>query len=472
MARHKRDVWWQIAIGVNSNLLTAVLIGLGQFVPGIPASFAWIGTIAIWVALWITLRFIARGKWSDVKHIGYYFLLTAPFFWAVHVWQRRILAENKAQAYQRMIDRQDDAEVVGKILSPSSRVRGLKQLIGTVDGMNDKRLAMVLGHIHRNAWALVGSRGSPEDQALFLKVVEKASARTPNDNVGTYDQLLFLLSQVYGVRGRGFNRRIQRQMMGPLQSVLRQVGELHLGRARKIVDRIMNDPEEDHEIARSVMKMVFQLNVRKQRTVFRLILDRSLERSFMFPATFGLEFLCVLDELGERLFWVDRQSLRELLTESVDDPVNGVLARHESVYRKMKLSAILQDPRDLFSHGICIFRGVRGDDGRVLVACTVDDKTWCKCHAECLSFDSLLSRQCKRVVGTSLKMRVSLPDVQGQLELHGYAGRLSADQDGVPAIGRMVALRDGEEQHVKKLYDYLVRAIPGQKAGCLVRKSI
>lgn len=457
MNNERRDLWRHYAIGINSNLLSAVLIGLGHFVPGIPASLGWIGAVVIWSGLWIVLRFVVREKWSGVKHVGYYFALTAPFFWAITERKRRIIAEKKKQTYEGMVERQDDAEIVDKILTPGSRAEGLKKLIAKMDGMDDRRLAMVLGNIQRNARDIIGSRGDTENQTLFQKVVEKSSARTPDDNVGTYDQLLFLLSQIYGVRGQGFSSQVQRGIVGPLERVLKQIGELHFGRARKIVERIMNDPREDHELARSVMKMAIHLNARKDRAVFQLILDRSMERAFKFQEIFGLEFLYVLDELGENLFWFDRQSLRELLTDAANERIKGILTLHSGAYREMKLSALLQDPRHEVSCQSSIFQALEGEHGRVHIKCTLLRSKSCECLAENLSFGGFLSKKCKRKKGDNLRIMLSLPEAKGTLELQGYVGWLPDDESRKEGCGRNIILKDGEESQVRDLYEYLLQ---------------
>jgi len=214
----------------------------------------------------------------------------------------------------------------------------------------------------------------------------------------------------------------------------------------------------NHEIANGVAEMLLQFDWSDDREICRIIFDESMKRAFRFPKHFGIELLLVLSRLEHKVFWLDIQSLREMLEESLSQEGDGLIDLNQGVYGELcsKVLAPLEEPgRD----GLCnarVFRRLKSNDGRVGVECVCSDGQVCRCEGESLSFRGIYSKDCRRAVGEKLAMNViPIEQFDRKFAVKASVAPLHTYESASQGPGRGAFFEDAEPSTVKGLYDYV-----------------
>ena len=96
----------------------------------------------------------------------------------------------------------------------------------------------------------------------------------------------------------------------------------------------------------SAKAMLLQLDWNEKQEICRIIFDEGLKRAFRFPKNFGIDFLNMLSQLEHRIFWLDVESLRRVLEESLTQEGAGLVNMNLAVYGRIcsKVLAPLENP--------------------------------------------------------------------------------------------------------------------------------
>ena len=201
---------------------------------------------------------------KNLKYIGYYFPLTAPFFWARYaqtimseakekletieknlgivekklesaeqslgakeqiLWER----EDKLHRLERIIDSWPDVRIIAGIIDLEKQKETLTEVLQQIDDMKDHKLAQVLENMRQYADDVIGSVGPNGNYDLFKLVVGKVSQSDPDTRPETYFYFLWLLSDVFRMPpNEYFTRQVQKDMVGPLKNAIGQADKAHL----------------------------------------------------------------------------------------------------------------------------------------------------------------------------------------------------------------------------------------------------
>jgi hypothetical protein len=247
-------------------------------------------------------------------------------------------------------------------------------------------------------------------------------------------------------------------MKGPLQNAIEHADKAHAGCVQNIIAHIMIDEEDKHEIPNSVTAMLLQLDWNAKRDICRIIFDESLKRAFRFPKNFGIDFLNILSQLEHRIFWLDVQSLRNFLEESLTQEGAGLINMNLGVYSRMcsKVLALLENPACSGTRNARVFRRLKGDNGKVRIECITADGSLCRCEGESLSFRGIYSKECRRDEGEKLSMNIiSVQDAQRRFAVKAKVAPLHVYEAGTQGPGRGAFFEEAEPPAVKDLYEYV-----------------
>jgi len=203
--------------------------------------------------------------------------------------------------------------------------------------------------------------------------------------------------------------------------------------------------------------MLLRLDLKKNRKVWQIIFDNSIKRAFLFPQDFGLDLLLKLGELKRKVFWLDIQSLMSILEQAVENSEKALICLKPKAYEELcsKVFAPLEDEEHTGKRNCRIFRRLEGEDGRVHVECILTDDKKCNCEGESLSFRGLYSKKCTRKVGDKFKAKViPIVEIRQAKPKHEFAFAVSVAKLH-PSDGRGIFFEDGEEDVVKRLYEYI-----------------
>ena len=509
-----------ISLAIFANLLSA-LISTGAFVlvdnlyrkssPEQPTSklFAILAAIALWCVSYSVLVLLVRhGKpiRENLKYIGYYFPLTAPFFWARDEQILRRKAEEKLQTaeqklqtaeeklqtaeqtlqtkeqklqtaertletieerirrLERILKNWPDVLIIAGIIDPKKQEDTLSQIMDNVDTLDDHLLAQIFEHIRLYSDEILGSVGANGNYDLFRQIVNKVSLLEPDARPETHMMFSWLLLKIFRMPPKGcFTRKVQKDMIAPLKSLISRVDRSHLSHVEPIIEQIMADEEDEQDLARHILITLLDLDWTTKQELCQIIFNESKKRAFQFPVNFGLDFLSVLLQLEHKVFWLNLRSLQDILEQAIRNDERGLINLRRNTYDQLcsTVFARLENSEIPGLRNTRVFRRLSGDKGRVKANCTFTNGDVCDCEGESLSFRGLYSRKCDHKVSEKMKIEIipieeiGLPKPEHKFTLAASVAKLHLVEAGKQSAGRGVFFEEGAEKDVKELYDYI-----------------
>jgi hypothetical protein len=211
-------------------------------------------------------------------------------------------------------------------------------------------------------------------------------------------------------------------------------------------------------LANNIAGMLLELDWDNQRETCHIIFNESIKRAFRFPKHFGIELLSILSRLEHRIFWLDVQSLRNILEESLSEEREGLINLNSRMYGEL-CSKVLAPLDDETFNGICnarVFRRLKSDDGRARIECVLPSGQVCTCQGESLSFRGIYSKNCSRKVGDKLSMNlIPIRQVERPFAVKATIAPLHSYEDATQCPGRGAFFEDAEPTVVRDLYEYI-----------------
>lgn len=408
------------------------------------------------------------------------------FFWPPHEHKLRIAAETEAKnlkiqmeaglknlkteieklneeikRLQKLIDQSPDLKLIERIGNPATQEKSLNKVIDQMDGMGDERLAKIVGGIRHYADDILKSVGDNGNRKLFRELAEKLSVYEVEGHRKTVSQFLWLLSDIFDMKPSGsFSRQVQKDMVGPLKHVIWRVDEGNLPVVKAIIEKIMADKENEHEMAFKIIETLQYLVWKTRGTVCRIIFEEGKKRAFAFPNNFGFDFLNILNQLEHRVIGLGIQTLRDILQESLRDNETGLVNSNKRAYQELcsTVFAPLEDPKYEGIRHCRVFRRLKGNDGKVEVECFVDETGKCNCKGESLSFRGFYSSDCQKKEGLRFKAAViPIKEMNHRFDLDISVAKVHTDEEGREVSGRGIFFENAEESTAKELYEYISR---------------
>lgn len=453
-------------IGIFTNLTAASLVAAVYFFEQpIWKLVVCIGALAICGVLTLVIKWI-KPLWTNIKHIGFYFLPTTAIFLALAERQKRLVAEGTIRDLEKRIETLDeiilvspDASIIERIISPEQQEESLKEIIQGMDKMPDARLARIVDRIRHYLGDILKSVGINGNYNLFRQLVSRLSSYDSDVYIDTYKQFLLLLSDIFGMSSlENLNGRLRKDMMRPLKHAILKVGGAHQNRVFEIITKIMTGDKNENEFSRDIIEMLLSLDFENKHELSQVIFNEGKKRAFRFPQHFGYDFLNVLIKLEHRVFYLDMQSLRDVLEESLNDYRGGLINSNQNIYEELcsKVFARLENPD---RRGICharLFRRLIGNNGMVKVECIFPGGGTCNCDGESLSFRGLYTKKCVREAGERFKCKIE-PFMEAKLKLPITASvpPIHTDEHGNKVEGRGIFFEEAKENVVKDLYGFI-----------------
>jgi len=402
---------------------------------------------------------------KKLKYIGYYFPLTTLFVLLFDQRNLRLKAEEKLRRLETILEDWPEVRIITGIIDPEKQKETLSKIIDEIDNIKDHYLAKILENIRRYADDILGSVGSNGNYDLFRQSMEKVSYSEPDSRPETYTYFLWILLDVFSMPPKGcFTRQVQKDMIVPLKNSIKRVDRSHLHLIGTIVEQIMADEEDEHDLARQILEMLLVLDCKEMQKVWQIIFDEGMERAFRFPQGFGFDLLTTLGKLEYKVFWLDIESLRDILEQSVKNGERGLINLKSKAYDVLcsKVFATLEDKKDPGKHNYRVFERLEGKEGHVRVECTFPDGKICTCEGESLSLRGIFSKTCYRKAGEKFEAKVMIPIVEiGQpkskheFTLKTSVAQLHPAEAGTQRLGRGIFFENAEEDVVKGLYQYI-----------------
>ena len=426
-----------------------------------------VGAIVFWCIsyrLAVLLERKGRPFRKNLKYFGYYFPPTTLFVWALDQRTIRLKAEENLRRLEKIVNSLTYVRTIAGIVNPKKQSKTLGKIIDEMDDMEDHYLAQIVTNIRCYADDILGSVGVDGNYDLFRQVMEKISVSELDARPETYRYFLWLLSDVFGMPPKGcFTRKVQKDMIGPLKHAIWRVDRPHLNRVVTIIEQIMADEEDEHDLARQILDMLLDLDWKEKHEVCQIIFDESKKRAFSFPQRFGFDFLSALRQLEHKVFWLDIQSLRDILEEAIKNGDRGLINLKRKAYDELcsKVFAPLEDEKHPEIQNCRVFDRLKEKNGCAKFECTLPDGTKCACEAESLGFRGLYSKKCNLEVGAKVKAKVITIVEVGQTKpkqefaLSASVAKLHPDEARKQSNGRGIFFEDGEDDVVKGLYEYI-----------------
>jgi len=415
--------------------------------------------LACW-AFTIAINQLKR-LWKNVKHPASYFLPAAAVIWLFNKRKRRLAAEAAMTQLRGIFATWPDPSlgIVTGILDPDLQEHTLDELLDETDRMRDSRAATIVDRMRIYLGEILRAVAETGRFRLLEDVMLRFSSFDAQRYRKTYERFLCLLSDIFVPSlPASFHRKFQTQMTCPLKNALNQAGEAHLVLVQDIVGKIMSDDANRHETATCVAEMLLQLDWIKKRDVCRIIFNESVKRAFRFPQRFGIEFLNIVSRMEHRLFWLDIESLRNILEESRDREGEGLINSNLTLYNELcsRILAPIEEPACDGAFNARVFRRLKTDDGRVQIECVTAEGKTCNCQGESLSFRGIYSKNCSRAVGEKLKMNlIPVREVTQKFTVRARVTPLHSYETWSKGPGRGVFFEEAEPFVVENLYDYV-----------------
>jgi len=402
-----------------------------------------------------------RRIWKSARHPGYYFLPSAVVFWLFENRRLRPKKEAEKSRYERIISTWPDGSIgiISELFDPERQEECLNKLLYQMHTMRDSRLATIADRFRHYLGDILKSVDDNENYQPFREVMLQFSSYGPEKYRQTYRRFLGLLSDVYDPSlSEYFDIQFQIDMSDPLKQAIWQADKKHLCDVVRIVGHIMADERDEHILANSVAGMLLELDWDGQREICHIIFNESLKRAFCFPKHFGIELLSILSRLEHKIFWLNVQSLRNVLEESLSDEREGLINLNSRIYGEL-CSKVLAPLDDETFNGICnarVFRRLKEDDGRVRIECVLPDGQVCTCKGESLSFRGVYSKNCSRKVGDKLTMNlIPIRQVERPFAVKATIAPLHNYENATQSPGRGAFFVDAKPSVVRDLYEYI-----------------
>jgi hypothetical protein len=402
-----------------------------------------------------------RRIWKNARHPGYYFLPSSAVFWLFEYRRRRPKKETETSRYEWITSTWPDTSIgiISELFNPERQEECLNKLLYQMHMMRDSRLATIADRFRHYLGDVLKSVDDNENYQPFREVMLRFSSYGPEKYQQTYRRFLGLLSDVYDPSlSEYFDMQFQVDMSEPLKNAIGQAGKKHLCDVGRIVGNIMADDADEHILANSIAGMLLELDWDNQREICHIIFNESLKRAFRFPKHFGIELLSILSRLEHKIFWLDIQSLRNVLEESLSDEREGLINLNSRMYGEL-CSKVLAPLDDETFNGICnarVFRRLKSDDGRVSIECVLPDGQVCTCQGESLSFRGVYSKNCSRKVGDKLMMNlIPIQQVERPFAVKATVAPLHNYENATQSPGRGAFFEDAKPSVVRDLYEYV-----------------
>ena len=466
--KNNSDFYRHLFTAIYANIITAALLaGVYFFEKPLSKVVAFAGLVILWGGLPRLAKQFTKRQWPLLKTIGYHFILTWPFFWALDERRRRKDAEAEAAKLKTIIDGLPRAKIIEQITSPATRKDGFDALLSQMDDTPDRDLALIVESIRHHAGDILELAENGENYNLFRQLMGKLSAYDIDGRTQTFESLLSVLSDIYQMepparcagRGAGASRRqIQNDMMGPLKNVLSRADEAHLSAIRGVIEKIMLDSKDDHDLARPILETLLTLDPKAQKPSWQAVFEQCLKRAFRFPESFGLDFIHTLSELKHKVFWLDFHALRDIWMQPATPSRKRLIDSNQAKFDQLcsKVFAAVEEPQYSGNRHGRVFRRVKADDGKVKVECVAPDGTTCDCQGESLSLRGIYSRKCARQAAERLQAKITpILEVNRQFNLSASVAKAHKDERGNEVSGRGIFFEDAQEDVAKGLYEYV-----------------
>jgi len=457
---YNRDFYRHLFTAIYANIITAALLaGAYFFEKPLSKAVAVVGLMILWGGLPRLVRQFTKRKWGLLKTIGYHFVLTWPFFWAFDERRRRQDAEAESEKLRTIIEGSPRAKIIEQITSPATRKDGLEALASQMEDMPDHDLAQIIGSMRYYAGDILKLAENGENYNLFREIIEKLSSYDIDGHTQTFEGLLSMLSDIYQMEPPGDSRRqIQKDMIGPLKNILCQADQVHASAIRGVIEKIMLDSKNDHDLARPILQTLLTLGPRAQKPAWQVVFDQCIRRAFSFPESFGVDFIHILSELKHKVFWLDFHALREIWMQSATPGGKRLIDSNQAKFDELcsKVFAAAEDPPYSGNRHGRVFRRVKADNGRVKVECLTPDGTTCDCQGESLSFRGVYSGKCARAAAERLQTKITpILELNRQFNLSASVAKVHKDERGNEVSGRGIFFEDATEDVAKNLYEYV-----------------
>ncbi len=459
--KNMRELARHLAMAIFVNLIAALLLVDAYFVDASTAKLAAIVRIPLAFLVMLLAVNELRRIWKNARHPGYYFLPTSAVFWILKNRRRRPRPETETSRYERIIATWPDTSIgiISEIFDPGRQEECLNKLLYQMHAMRDSRLATIADRFRHYLGEILKSVDDNENYQPFIEVMLRFSSYGPEKYQQTYRRFLGLLSDVYDpTLSAHFDVQFQADMSEPLKRAIEQAGKRHLGDIRRIVGNIMADEGDEDGVADSVAGMLLELDFDDKRDICHIIFNESLKRAFRFPKHFGIELLSILNRLEHKIFWLDIQSLHNVLEESLSNDREGLINLNSRIYGEL-CSKVLAPLDDETYNGICnarVFRRLKNDNGRVKIECISSDGDVCTCQGESLSFRGVYSKDCSRKVGEKLAMNIiPIQEVKRPFAVKAAIAPLHSYENATQSPGRGAFFEEAEPSVVRDLYEYV-----------------
>lgn len=443
------------------NMVIALLLVDAYFVETPAAKItAGVRILLAFVAMGLIINEIKR-IWKNVRHPGYYFLATSPVFLILDERHRRQNAETKTARFKRIISTWPDPSIgiVSELFDPKRQEESLSKLLYQMGAMRDGRIATITDRFRHYLGEILKSVDDNGNYQSFRQIMLRLSLYGPDKYRQTYRRFLQLLSDVYDpTLSAQFDRQFRKNMTDSLRHSIERADKAHAARIRIIVRNIMEDNENEHEIASDITEMLLRLEWKEKREICRIIFDESIKRAFRFPKHFGIEFLMILGRLEHRVFWLDIRSLRNILEDSLNRATEGLINLNRSIYGELcsRVFAPLEAPELNGIRNARVFRRLEDDHGKVTIKCVLSNGKTCSCQGESLSFRGVYSKDCRRNVGETLSMNiVPIREIESPFSVKASVAPLHNYESATQSPGRGAFFEDAEPSTVKGLYEFV-----------------
>ena len=456
-----REFARHITMTIIVNIIIALLLVDAIFVEAPVAKLAAVVRIPLaFLVMTLGVNELRR-IWKNARHPGYYFLLSSPVFWFHENRRLRPVKDTVTSRYERIILTWPDTSIgiISELFDPERQDECLSKLLYQMHMMRDSRLATIVDRFRYYLGDILKSVDDNENYQPLREIMLRFSSYGPEKYQQTYRRFLGLLSDVYDPSlSEYFDMQFQVDMSDPLKNAIEQASKKHLCDIRQIVGYIMADEADEHILANDIAGMLLELDWDSQREICHIIFNESINRAFRFPKHFGIELLSILSRLEHKIFWLDIQSLRDILEESLSDEREGLINLNSRMYGEL-CSKVLAPLDDETFNGVCnarVFRRLKSDDGRVRIECVLPNGQVCSCQGESLSFRGIYSKNCSRQVGDKLTMNlIPIHQVEHPFAVKAKIAPLHSYENATKGPGRGAFFEDAEPTVVRDLYEYI-----------------
>jgi len=460
--KNNSDFYRHLFTAIYANIISAALLaGVYFFEKPLSKAVAFVGLMILWGGLPRLVRKFTKRQWGLLKTIGYHFVLTWPFFWALDERRRRQDAETEVEKLRTTIDGLPRAKIIEQIISPATRKDGFEALLSQMDNMPDRDLAQIIGSIRYHAGDILKLAENGENYNLFREIVGKLSSYDVDGHTQTFESLLWIISDIYRMEPPSDLRwQVQKDMIGPLKSALCRADQAHVTAIRGVIESIMHDSKDDHDLARHILETLLTLDPKAQEPSWQVVFEQCIKRAFSFPESFGFDFIHILGELKHKVFWLDFHALRDIWMQPPTPGRKRLIDSNQAKFGELcsKVFAAVEEPPHSGNRHGRVFRRVKADNGKVKVECVNPDGTTCNCQGESLSLRGIYSSKCTKNAAERLRAKITpILEVNRQFNLSASVAKVHKDERGNEVSGRGIFFEDAKEDVAKSLYEYVTQ---------------